>query len=73
MHPGRNGSQQLISWGERANTEDGAVGFNIFYIILDMRNKVVVILVVALCVWLTLEGPATRKPQRRREEDDSDL
>ena len=54
-------------------TEGAALAFNIFYIILDMRNKVVVIVVVALCLWLTLEGPATRKPQRRRAEDDSDL
>lgn len=54
-------------------TEGTASAFNIFYIILDMRNKVVVIVVVALCLWLTLEGPATRKPQRGRTEDDSDL
>lgn len=45
---------------------------NIFYIILDMRNKVAVIVVVLLCLVLTLEKPAASKTKKRSIEDDSD-
>ena len=39
------------------------MGFNIFYIILDMRNKVLVLLVVVLCIWLTLQGRPGKSKQ----------
>lgn len=48
------------------------LGFNIFYIILDMRNKVLVLLVVVLCLWLTLQGRPAKNKQQRPAEDDSD-
>lgn len=37
-----------------------------------MRNKVLVVLIVLLCVWLTLEGPAAKRAKRRANEDESD-
>jgi len=37
-----------------------------------MRNKVLVLLVVVLCLWLTLQGRAAKNKQQRPAEDDSD-
>jgi hypothetical protein len=37
-----------------------------------MRNKVLVVLILLLCLWVTLEKSVNKRPKRVVEEDDSE-